>query len=109
MARTYLSLDGNSTARDCKLVPLIITNLVEGDINGQWATSPLFQQNGSIFVMSFSGTAITDDIYKSIMQRFRDQLFVLSSRSALRDAAWNAMAWATFGFQGKDNFDLQCT
>ena len=102
MARTYLSLDGNSTARACKLVPLIITNLVEGDINGNWATAESFSQNSSIFALSFSGTEITDEIYTSIMSRFKKQLKSLSGRSALRDAAWNAMAWATFGFQGKD-------
>ena len=106
MSRTYLSLDGNSSSRACKLVPLIITNVVEGDINGYWATANAFHQNGSIFALSLSGTQITNDIYTSIMQRFRDQLQSLSSRSALRDAAWNAMAWATFGFQGKDTFGI---
>ena len=108
MSRTYLSLDGNSSSRACKLVPLIITNLVEGDINGYWATANSFHQNGSIFALSFSGTQITDEIYTSIMSRFRDQLKSLSSRSALRDAAWNAMAWATFGFQGRET-NYSCT
>ena len=102
MARTYLSLDGNSTARSCKLVPLIITNLIEGDINGNWASASDFFQNSSIYAVSMSGTAITNDIYISIMSQFKSQLKSLSSRSALRDAAWNAMAWATFGFQGTD-------
>ena len=100
MSRTYLSLDGNSSSRACKLVPLVITNLVEGDITGNWATEADFFQNSSIFAVSMSGTQITNDIYTAIMSKFKSQMQTLSGRSALRDAAWNAMAWATFGFQG---------
>ena len=52
----------------------------------------------SIYTLDMSGTEITNDDYVRIMGGFQEQMKSLSSRSALRDAAWNAMAWSTYSF-----------
>ena len=67
-------------------------------MNGYWMTSPKFRANMSIYTLDMSGTEITNDDYVRIMGGFQEQMKSLSSRSALRDAAWNAMAWSTYSF-----------
>ena len=89
---------GNSSDRVCQLVPLFVSQKVQGDMRGTWMTSSKFQPNMSIYTLDMSGTEITNEDYVQIMSTFQEQMKTLSSRSALRDAAWNAMAWSTFSF-----------
>jgi hypothetical protein len=92
--------------RSCVEVPISVTARIEGDIFGNWKTETTFKQNSSAFMLDMSGTSINSEEYTSIMLSFRDQLKALSAKSALRDAAWNAVAWATYVFQD-DNSGMQ--
>ena len=89
---------GNSSDRVCQLVPLFVSGNVQGDMRGYWMTNSKFRSNMSIYTLDMSGTEITNEDYVQIMSTFQEQMKTLSSRSALRDASWNAMAWSTFSF-----------
>jgi hypothetical protein len=65
---------------------------------GHWETNPIFMQNQSIYLLSMTGTQVTTAQYADIFNTFKVQMQELSGKSALRDAAWNAMAWSTFSF-----------
>jgi hypothetical protein len=82
----FLSLESTSSSQVCNSVPFMISGEYEGDMLGNWQTSPNFQQNNSAFMITFSGSTITNDQYRSVMSGFKDKLKVLSQKSALRDS-----------------------
>jgi hypothetical protein len=84
----FLSLDGNSTMQTCRTVPYDVTADFEGDMFGNWQTSPDFQQNNSVFILSFSGSAVTTEQYQSVMNGFKDMFKALSVKSANRDSGY---------------------
>ena len=98
MSVSYLSTKDTNDDQTCTPIPIVVVNTIEGDVYGTWNTLPGFQQNNSIFQLSFTGSNITNDVYQSTMLKFKDKLRVLSSKSDARDTAWNMVMWSTFTF-----------
>lgn len=82
----FLSLEPNNTNQLCYSVPLEITAQFEGDMLGNWETSPDFQQNNSVFNIRFDGSAITTEQYQNVMLSFNSKLQSLSEKAARRDS-----------------------
>jgi hypothetical protein len=82
----FLSLNSNTTDQTCTAVPVQIYGEYEGDMYGNWVTSPDFQQNYSAFAVKFSGSQVTTEQYQVIMKGFKQKLKTLSAKSARRDS-----------------------
>jgi hypothetical protein len=82
----FLSLESSNSDQICQSVPIEVKDWFEGDMLGNWETSPDFQQNNSVYTIKFGGAAITNDVYRSTMLKFNKQLKALSQKAATRDS-----------------------
>jgi hypothetical protein len=94
----YLSLVANTSDQTCFAVPLTVSGTFEGDIHGNWQTSPNFQQNLSAFQIIMTGSAMSNDEYTAVMTNFSNSLRSLSSRASNRDLSWSGIMWSMFVF-----------
>jgi hypothetical protein len=98
VATEYLSLVANTSEQICYAVPLTVTGTFEGDIYGNWQTSPNFQQNVSAFQIIMTGSEMSNEQYTAVMTNFTNNLRDLSSRAANRDLSWSGIMWSMFVF-----------
>ena len=98
-AQVYLSPYASNSAQNCQEVAKVMTGSFQGDAYGIWETNSAFTQKASVFMLKFQGSSITTLQYQTSMTKFKDRLFQLSKKSALRDAGWNTIAWGTFSFR----------
>jgi hypothetical protein len=96
IGKQFLSLDGSNNFQNCEMQPQPITSKFSADFLGRWSTNPSYTSNNTIYELSFFGSLISDNQFRSTMEGFRRELYELGVRSSRRDFVWSAVAWSTF-------------
>jgi hypothetical protein len=103
VSNIFLSPYPSSGTRTCVDVPIEITNAWQLDAMGNWDTSRSFNQNMSIYTVTFQGAKVTPQVYQTITAAMADQLYLLSVKAASRDFMWSLLAWSSFSLHHRDS------
>lgn len=93
--KKFLALDYSPTSV-CDPLPVSVTGKFEGDLYGSWNTKPSFFQNSSLYVLTFTGSAVKLNEYQASMRKFSERLKAIGQRTAKKDLSYSLIAWAAF-------------
>jgi len=96
LGQRFLSLDGSSSSQTCIDIPLVVQGSYNADWFGKWSSSPDFLYNSTIYRLTLDGSNITNEQYRSTMNKFDANLKSISTKGASRDVVWNLIAWSSW-------------
>ena len=97
-AVAFLSLQGSNADQSCVEKPQSVTGTYRGDFAGRWETDTLFQDNRSLFSISFTGSVLDSTGYQTMVHKFGRSMAKLGQKGLTRSVFYNALAWSTFSY-----------
>ena len=97
-AVAFLSLQNSNADQNCVAKPQSVTGAYRGDFTGKWETDTLYQDNRSLFSITFTGSVLDNNGYQSMIENFGRSMAQLGEKGLSRSVFYNALAWSTFSF-----------
>ena len=94
----FLSLQNSNADQTCHAKPQSISGSYLGDFTGRWETDPLYQDNRSLFSITFTGSILDDPGYQAMVHKFGRSMVRLGKKGLTRSVFYNSLAWSTFSF-----------
>lgn len=100
VGKRYLSLEWDP--KHCTKLATPLAGQWGADLDGNWDTSNEFHEKSSIFVLEANGADINDQMFKTAMRYFQDEMNKYSQYAANRTMAWNLLILSSLTFKHKD-------
>jgi len=94
----YLSLEDSDASQVCKVLPQTMSAQFYGTYDGYWSTSPSYDSEKSVYVLSFQGASVSSEELTSTFSEFRDNMVSLGVKGGSRTQLWSTVAWGTLGY-----------
>jgi hypothetical protein len=99
----YLSLDYSTS---CTEIKQSLYGTYYGDINGYWSSEQEYNEDMSIYELSFEGSQLTTNQYSSLISDINYKYNILGNISTQRDLAWSLITWSTYHYDN-DNYKVK--
>lgn len=98
---SFLTINGDDPNLNCLSVPITVSGIYEGSLDGLWNTEPGFNQNTSFFELNFEGSSITVDEFSESMAKLSEKWKLIGSALEKRSRLHNLLAMNSVGFEDK--------